>query len=171
MGRRHGFPNAPKPLSSGTTNVVVFDSPVPLPGGPKYPVSRQSYEHLQRIESVVRFYKEAYDFPIWIMGHSKGTASITEFHNMLQKEGKSDWIQGAIDSSARKGSSFHQKTQWPLLFPAHECDGWGRSTSPRSLQPGFSSVQWGSRSGLPGHRYIHPCAVPLPPASSLGLAR
>ena len=115
-------------LTSGSMNVVVFDSPVPLPVGSNYPVSRQSSEHLRRIESVVRFYKDTYSLPIVIMGHSNGAASITEFYKMLQKENKSDLVTGAIYSSARNGSAFNDKTNLPILFLAHERDGCDKST-------------------------------------------
>ncbi len=115
-------------LTSGSMNVVVFDSPVPLPVGSNYPISRQSTEHLRRLESVVRFYKDTYSLPIVMMGHSNGAASITEFYKFLQKEGKSDLVTGAVYSSARNGSTFNDKTNLPILFLAHERDGCAKST-------------------------------------------
>ena len=75
-------------LSTGSFNVVVFDSPVILPVGNDYPISRQASEHLLRIESVVRHFKALYGLPVWIMGHSNGAVSITEFYKMLQKKSK-----------------------------------------------------------------------------------
>ena len=115
-------------LTSGSMHVVVFDSPTALPAGSNYPISRQSPDHLRRIESVVRFYKERYGLPILIMGHSNGAASITEFYKMLQREGKSDLVAGAVISSARNGSAFSDKTNLPILFLAHERDGCAKST-------------------------------------------
>ena len=115
-------------LTSGSMHVVVFDSPAPLPVGSNYPISRQSSDHLRRIESVVRFYKERYGLPIVIMGHSNGAASITEFYKMLQRDSKSDLVAGAVFSSARNGSTFSDKTNLPILFLAHERDGCGKST-------------------------------------------
>jgi hypothetical protein len=109
-------------------HVVVFDSPTALPVGSNYPISRQSPDHLRRIESVVRFYKERYGLPILIMGHSNGAASITEFYKMLQREGKSDLLAGAVFSAARNGSAFSDKTNLPILFLAHERDGCAKST-------------------------------------------
>ena len=52
-------------LTSGSFNVVVFDSPVQLPNGTDYPYSRQSNEHLLRIQSVVIHYKEKFGLPVW----------------------------------------------------------------------------------------------------------
>jgi hypothetical protein len=119
-------------LTSGSFNVVVFDSPVNLPVGTNYPSSRQGSEHLLRIESVVRYYKELYALPIWIMGHSNGAASITEFYKMLQKSQKENLVEGAIYSSARNGSSFNDNTNMPVLFLAHERDGCDKSTPTQS---------------------------------------
>jgi hypothetical protein len=116
-------------LSSGGLNVVVFDSPVPLPVGANYPVSRTSAEHLARIESVVRYYRDNYGVPVWLMGHSNGAVSLTEFFSMLQRENRTDLIAGAIYSSARNGARFDSKTQLPILFLAHEQDGCAKSTT------------------------------------------
>jgi hypothetical protein len=107
---------------------VVFDSPTPLPVGASYPVARQNPEHLRRIESVVRYYKNIYALPVVIMGHSNGAASITEFYKLLQKENKTELVAGAVYSSARNGSAFNEKTNLPVLFLAHERDGCAKST-------------------------------------------
>jgi hypothetical protein len=126
------YGNTLKPLSdsnltSGQFNVVVFDSPINLAVGTDYPHSRQSREHLLRIESVVRHYKALYNLPVWVMGHSNGAVSITEFYKMLQGAGKTDLIDGAIYSSARNGARFNQATDLPVLFLAHERDGCDKS--------------------------------------------
>ena len=116
-------------ISSGSFNVVIFDSPVPLPVGSNYPVSRTSAEHLARIESVVRYYKSNYGVPVWLMGHSNGAVSLTEVYAMLQRENKTDLIAGAIYSSARNGARFDNKTQLSILFLAHEKDACAKSTN------------------------------------------
>jgi hypothetical protein len=115
-------------LTSGSMNVVVFDSPAPLPVGSNYPVSRQNNDHLRRIESVVRFYKENYGLPIVLMGHSNGAASITEFYKLAQTENKTDLIAGAVYSSARNYSTFNEKTCLPILFFSLLRDGCAKST-------------------------------------------
>ena len=125
-----------RPLSEekaghGAFNVVVFDSPVNLPGT-DYPTSRQSSEHLWRIESVVRHFKALYHLPVWIMGHSNGAVSITEFYKFLQKNGKEDLIEGAIFSSARNGANFGDNTRLRILFLAHEQDQCPKSLPSRS---------------------------------------
>ncbi len=126
-----------KPLSEeksghGAFHVVVFDSPVNLPVGTDYPVSRQNGEHLLRIESVVRHFKAMYGLPVWIMGHSNGAVSITEFYKMLQKNHQENLVEGAIYSSARHGATFNDNTQLRILFLAHEQDACPKSTPSRS---------------------------------------
>lgn len=116
-------PLSDEKLTTGAFNVVVFDSPVNLPVGTDYPYSRQNKEHLLRIESVVRYFKAQYGLPVWLMGHSNGAVSITEFYKMLQKSGEENLVAGAIYSSARNGADFTDTTQLPILFLAHERDG------------------------------------------------
>ena len=131
------YGNTLRPLSdtstsSGSFHVVVFDSPVNLPVGNDYPASRQASEHLLRIESVVRHFKALYGLPVWIMGHSNGAVSITEFYKMLQKNKQEGLIAGAIYSSAHNGARFEENTQLPILFLAHERDGCIKSLPTRS---------------------------------------
>jgi len=121
-------------LTSGSFNVVVFDSPTLLPSGTDYPYSRQSKEHLLRIESVVNHYKEKFGMPVWLMGHSNGAVSITEFYKYLQKNKNDKLVDGAVYSSARNGAAFNEDTQLPILFLAHEKDGCEKSLPSRSLQ-------------------------------------
>ena len=125
-------PLSDEKLTSGAFNVVVFDSPVNLPVGTDYPYSRQSKEHLLRIEGVVRHFKELYGLPVWIMGHSNGAVSITEFYKMLQKSGAESLVEGAVYSSARNGADFTDATKLPILFLAHERDGCEKSLPARS---------------------------------------
>jgi len=114
-------------LTSGLFNVVVFDSPINLPPGTDYPHSRQTKEHLLRIESVVGHFRDRYGLPVWMMGHSNGAASMTEFYRMLEKNGSTGLVAGLIYSSARNGSTFSDQANIPVLFLAHERDGCAKS--------------------------------------------
>jgi hypothetical protein len=125
-------PLSDEKMTGGAFNVVVFDSPVNLPSGTDYPYSRQSKEHLLRIEGVVRHFKELFGLPVWIMGHSNGAVSITEFYKMLQKSGAENLIVGAVYSSARNGADFTDTTKLPMIFLAHERDGCEKSLPLRS---------------------------------------
>lgn len=127
------YGNTLKPLAdpsktAGLFDVVVFDSPFTLPSGANYPSSRSTPDHMMRIESVVLFYKNKLNKPIWLMGHSNGAVSVTEFYKYLQDKNKENLISGVIYSSARNGASFNSKTNLPVLFLAHEQDGCSKST-------------------------------------------
>lgn len=111
--------------TSGRANVVVFDSPSPLgEGPPHYPMARTTSDHMMRIESVVLFYKEKFGKPVWLMGHSNGAVSITEFYKYLQKSGREGLVAGMIYSAARNGADFNSATtNLPVLFLHHDKDG------------------------------------------------
>ena len=133
------YGNTLKPLSnpnitSGIFNVVIFDSPTFLAPGNFYPTSRATTDHLLRIENVVQFYKEKFNKPIWLMGHSNGAVSVTEFYKYLQKTHKEKLISGIIYSSGRNGASFNSDTNLPVLFLAHEKDGCPKSANSNSLE-------------------------------------
>ena len=122
-----------KPLSdstitSGAFHVVIFDNPVVLAVGDAYPTSRAAVAHLSRIEEVVQFYKDRFNEPIWLMGHSNGAVSVTEFYKYLQKKHKESMISGIIFSSGRNGADFNPDTNVPVLFLAHEKDSCPKST-------------------------------------------
>ena len=126
-----------KPLSnpditSGIFNVVVFDSPTSLNPGTTYPNSRATNDHLLRIENVVQFYKDRFNKPVWLLGHSNGAVSVTEFYKYLQKHHKENMVSGIIYSSGRNGASFNSDTDLPVLFLAHEKDGCQKSTNANS---------------------------------------
>jgi hypothetical protein len=131
------YGNTLKPLSdpsktSGLFNVVIFDSPVVLPAATLG--SRTTADHMMRIESVVLYYKAKFNKPIWLMGHSNGAVSETEFYKYLQNKGRENLISGMIYSSARNGASFNPNTNLPVLFLAHEQDGCAISTPHNSRQ-------------------------------------
>lgn len=129
------YGNTLKPLSdpnktAGLFNVVLFDSPVALPS--RSMSSRSTADHMMRIESVVLFYKAKFNKPIWLMGHSNGAVSETEFYKYLQGKKRESLISGMIYSSARNGATFNSDTNLPVLFLAHEQDGCAASTPSNS---------------------------------------
>ena len=128
-----------KPLSnsnatSGLFHVVIFDSPTALAVGDSYPTSRATASHLSRIEDVVQFYKEKFNKPVWLMGHSNGAVSVTEFYKYLQKKHKENMVSGIIFSSGRNGAGFNSDTNLAVLFLAHEKDDCAKSTPASSLR-------------------------------------
>lgn len=154
-------------LTSALFHVVVFDSPVDLPVGTSYPVSRTSADHLMRIDSVVRYYKDKFKLPIWLMGHSNGVPSIVEYFKELQNTQQENIIEGMIYSSARNGAFFRSGTRVPILFLAHENDGCAKSAVSNSMshykelarqghtQLDYVLIQGGEAEGNPCYSGFH----------------
>lgn len=112
-------------LTSGHFDVVLLDSPSQL-----LPVTlRGSKDHLVRIESTVLHYSNLTHLPIWIMGHSNGGISISEFIKYLQNKNAMNLISGVIASGIRNESFFNPPIAVPMLFLHHQSDGC-KSTRP-----------------------------------------
>ena len=109
--------------SRGRVDVVLLDSPAPLSPQQPYPSARGSSDHLVRIESAMHHYKNKTGLPIWLMGHSNGGISLTEFLKYLEKKKGLDLVQGVIASGIRNESDFAPPTRFPMLFIHHEQDG------------------------------------------------
>lgn len=122
--------------TSGSFNVVIFDNPTPLPQATKYtyPSSRASTDHLVRVDSVVKHYKKLLNKPVWLIGHSNGAASMTEYYKKLQKNSQDSLVAGMIYSGSIHGAEFGSNTLAPVLFLHHEKDGCDASTFNHSQQ-------------------------------------
>lgn len=144
---RNSFYQALKKLTDTTTghpgiNVVLFDSPGRLDSSPRgYPSSRATADHLSRISSVIRFYKQKTGKPVWLMGHSNGAVSITEFLRYDDPERAPSHLSGLIVSGARKVAYFDERPlDMPVLFLHHERDGCSNA-DPRASVKNFEQVK------------------------------
>ena len=149
---RNSFYQALKKLTGTTTghpgiHVVVFDSPNRLDSNPRgYPSSRATADHLSRISSVIRFYKQKTGKPVWLMGHSNGAVSITEFLRYDDPERALSHISGLIVSGARKVAYFDERPlDVPVLFLHHERDGCSNA-DPRASVRNFEQVKKTNKS-------------------------
>jgi pimeloyl-ACP methyl ester carboxylesterase len=110
-------------LTSGSFNLVIFDSPVDLPTANHWSVARTSAEHLSRVEDVVRHFREMLGKPVWVMGHSMGSISITELYKRLQEKKAESLVAGLVFSGGENGASFnYESTRLPVLVVHHEND-------------------------------------------------
>jgi alpha/beta hydrolase family protein len=110
-------------------NVVIFDSPADLPVARHWSAARESTDHLSRVEDVVRHYKGRLGKPVWVMGHSMGSISITELYKRLQDRKSEDLVAGLILSGGENGTSFnYETTRLPVLVLHHENDGCAGNT-------------------------------------------
>jgi hypothetical protein len=110
-------------LTSGKFDVVLLDSPAELSPRQYYPSDRGAFDHMIRIESAIRYYKEKTGLPVWLMGHSNGGISLTEFFKYAKRNNKTDLIAGFIASGVRSESYFDPPYTFPMLFIHHEKDG------------------------------------------------
>ena len=98
-------------------HVVILDSPIPLHGVG----ARSSKDHLDRIDSVVKFYEDKLNVPIWLFGHSDGSISASEYLNRPSTSRQS--ISGVILSAGRDETRIKEDWKIPALVIHHEKDG------------------------------------------------
>jgi pimeloyl-ACP methyl ester carboxylesterase len=120
--------------ADGVFDVVLFSNPDPIDKTSKgYPSGRGSPAHLSRIRDVIGFYREKTRKPVWLMGHSNGAVSVTEYLRYQAKRGELSQIAGLIVSSARSNTYFDTAPlSLPILFMHHRRD------SCEMAQPGAS---------------------------------
>lgn len=121
-------------LSKLRTNVVIFDSPYEI-----FPYDlRKSADHLDRIENVIRYYKKKFNTPIWLLGHSWGSVSVTEFINR-SPEARA-LLAGVITSGSKYEIEIKDSVSMPILFLHHRQDGC-RATPYGYAQSNFEKVK------------------------------
>jgi hypothetical protein len=136
-----GFVSVFKSISDlSGADVISINSPYPLldNAGSWYPAMRDTNDHLDRIEAVVRHYKKTHQ--IWLMGHSNGSFSVTAFMRRLEKQKETNLVKGIILSGARDVAQFDRSPEVPVLFVHHVKDGC-RATQFAEAQRNFARVQ------------------------------
>lgn len=142
-------------------HVVIFDSPSQLQGIP----ARSSADHLERIRSVVEFYREKLGKPVLLFGHSDGSVSVSEYLNRSADNRKS--VVGAILSAGRSETRITEDWALPTLVLHHDRDGcdltpysgarqYFSAIKARNSQPTeLATVQGGVSSGPPCSTGFH----------------
>lgn len=96
-------------------NVAAMDTPNEL-----FPQSLRAEDaHLERIASVVEFYRRKFSRPVWLLGHSAGTLSVSEY---LRKKQAKVSVAGAVLSASMYMIKVPEELNIPLLFLHHERD-------------------------------------------------
>lgn len=153
-------------VTSGQFNVVIFDSPADLPVARHWSAARESTDHLSRVEDVVRHYRERFGKPVWVMGHSMGSISITELYKRLQDSKTESLVAGLILSGGENGTSFnYETTKLPVLVLHHENDecvgntvGHARKIHARLLEAGNPAAELALiKSGTRSPENSNPC--------------
>lgn len=127
-------------LTRGKLDVVLLDSPAELSPRQPYPAARGASDHMIRIESVIRYYQQKTGLPVWLMGHSNGGISLTEFFKYAKKNQRTDLIAGFIASGIRSESYFEAPMSFPMLFMHHARDGCAH-TLPASAYANYTLVK------------------------------
>jgi hypothetical protein len=136
-----GFLGMLKSISdAGGVDLAIVNSPYPLNDNPGsyYPAMRDSSDHLDRVEAVIRQYHQTHQ--IWLMGHSNGTFSITTIMRRLQKQNDTGLIKGLIMSGTRDVAQFEWSPAVPVLFIHHVKDGC-RATPYTEAERNFARVK------------------------------
>lgn len=114
-------------------NIAVFISPTELSEANRY-----SDEHLARVASTIDFYSKKNKQPIWLMGHSFGSISVTEVLNRTPQIRNS--VAGLITSGSKNNISISPELRLPILFLHHEYDRC-KGTTYRSAKNNYESAQ------------------------------
>jgi hypothetical protein len=99
-------------------NYVMVDSPYDL-GDYRRGNRRGSSDHLDRVVSVINFYKNRLNVPLWIYGHSMGTSTVIRVAN---RSGNSIGIAGIVIAGTLEGEVVSNEFNKPVLAIHHVKD-------------------------------------------------
>ena len=97
-------------------NSVLVDSPYDL-GDARRGNVRSKSEHLERVENVVKYYKNKFNVPIWIFGHSMGTVTVIQFANQSERSGA---VAGVIIAGTHIGENLSNNFSKPVIAIHHQ---------------------------------------------------
>ena len=80
---------------------------------------RLTDDYQNRLLSVVNYYKDKFNVPVWLFGHSNGTVSVTEFVNRF---GNKNTISGFIVAGTEHTAILKDSTMLPALAIHHVQD-------------------------------------------------
>jgi dienelactone hydrolase len=97
-------------------NSVLVDSPYDL-GDARRGNVRGKSEHLSRVESVVKYYKDKFNVPVWIFGHSMGTVTAIQFANQSERSAA---VTGIIIAGTHIGENLSANFNKPVMAIHHQ---------------------------------------------------
>jgi hypothetical protein len=108
-------------------DIVAVNSPYSLmTPGSAYPALRESSDHLDRLEIIIRQYQKTHK--VWIMGQSNGTFSAVALVRRLQSKNEAGLISGIILNGTRDVARFTSNPDLPVMFIHHAKDGCSATT-------------------------------------------
>jgi dienelactone hydrolase len=97
-------------------NSVLVDSPYDL-GDARRGNVRGKSQHLTRVESVVQYYKNKFNVPVWIFGHSMGTVTAVQFANQSERSAS---VSGIIIAGTHIGENLSNNFSKPVMAIHHQ---------------------------------------------------
>lgn len=99
-------------------NAILFDTPGGLGD---HGAQRNSTDHLKRISAVIMFLKKKNGLPVWLIGHSNGTLSVSNYINASpENENK---VDGLAVLGTERSAEFTRQMKLPILAVHHLHDG------------------------------------------------
>lgn len=115
-------------------DAVLVDTPYDL-GDLRRGNLRGRKDHLTRVDEVVTFYKNKFNLPIWVFGHSMGSSTATYYANEIDQTKKH--LSGIIIAGTIHAASLDDEVTLPVLAIHHQydaCAGTPVSASSKIIQ-------------------------------------
>ena len=100
-------------------DAVLVDTPYDL-GDLRRGNLRGRKDHLTRVDEVVTFYKNKFNLPIWIFGHSMGSSTATYYANEIDQTKKN--LAGIIIAGTIRTALLDDEVTLPVLAIHHQYD-------------------------------------------------
>lgn len=114
----HTFTRSMTLWSKNGINAVLFDSPNGLGN---HGESRNDADHLRRIAAVIDFIRKKSNLPVWLVGHSNGTLSVSNYINASPDNEKK--VDGLVILGTEHRVEFKRPLKLPILAIHHVLDG------------------------------------------------
>jgi len=127
MRSRHTFIRSMGMWEQYDITAVVVDTPYDL-GDLRRGDRRDRQDHLSRVDEVINFYKQKFNLPVWIFGHSMGTSTATYFVN----SNKTKALAGVVIAGTVRTARVNNDVTLPVLAIHHindQCSGTPLSAS------------------------------------------
>ena len=114
-----------------------MDSPYDLGDARRWNVRGKS-QHLTRVESVVKYYRNKFNVPIWVFGHSMGTVTAIEFANQSEKSAS---VSGIIIAGTHIGETLSNNFSKPVMAIHHQKE----ACAATPISASESIIKWRSK--------------------------
>jgi hypothetical protein len=131
---RHTFIRSIDMWAQYGIDAVLVDTPYDL-GDLRRGNLRGRKDHLTRVDEVVSFYKNKFNLPIWVFGHSMGSSTATSYANEVDQTKKN--LAGIIIAGTIRTASLDDEVTLPVLAIHHQydaCAGTPVSASSRIIE-------------------------------------